>query len=68
MKILKLLKGEPDELQWARYQFKTTDEFEGGLIDEESISDFSTSDLRSHFSLALLDVEDDSGESCSVYY
>uniref|UniRef100_A0A1D1Y0E5 Putative receptor-like serine/threonine-protein kinase At5g57670 n=1 Tax=Anthurium amnicola TaxID=1678845 RepID=A0A1D1Y0E5_9ARAE len=54
--VLKLLKGDEDILKWAKHQTNALGEFDG--LDDEPAN--PVTNIQSHLSLALLDVEDDS--------
>lgn len=58
-KVLKLLQGDEDIVKWAKLQVGGSPE-EGGGLDEEDEETTPTATIRSHLSLALLDVDDDS--------
>ncbi|CAA7396752.1 unnamed protein product [Spirodela intermedia] len=57
--VLKLLQGDEDIVKWAKLQVGGSSE-EGGGLDEEDEETTPTATIRSHLSLALLDVDDDS--------
>lgn len=60
-KVLKLLQGDAEVMKWARLQVNTA---EGpDTLDDEACP---RSNLQSHLSLALLDVEDDSLSMSSI--
>ncbi|KAJ0972082.1 hypothetical protein J5N97_020041 [Dioscorea zingiberensis] len=52
--VLKLLQGDDDIVKWARSEVKTSEDLDG--VDNEEIC--RDSDIKSHLSLALLDVDD----------
>ncbi|KAM0946367.1 putative protein kinase RLK-Pelle-RLCK-VI family [Dioscorea sansibarensis] len=54
--VLKLLQGDDEIVKWARSEAKTSEEIDG-VDNEEHKRD---SDIKSHLTLALLDVEDGS--------
>ncbi|KAL9265716.1 kinase STUNTED-like protein [Drosera capensis] len=54
-RVLKLLQGDDETLQWARLEVNASRSSD--CLDEDSIS---TTSIQSHLNLALLDVDDDS--------
>ncbi|KAF8377079.1 hypothetical protein HHK36_030452 [Tetracentron sinense] len=59
--ILKLLQGDPEITKWAKLQVCASEEFD--VLGDEA---FLPSNIQSHLTLALLDVEDDSLSISSI--
>lgn len=53
---MKLLQGDDEIVKWARSEAKSSEEIDG-VDNEEHKQDF---DIKSHLTLALLDVDDNS--------
>ena len=59
--VVKLLQGDPDVTKWARLQVNASEGSD--ILDDEACP---RSNLQSHLSLALLDVEDVSPSMSSI--
>lgn len=57
VQVLKLLQGHGESVKWAKLEVSTSEDIDS--LDDDEVAE-PDANIRSHLSLALLDIEDDS--------